>query len=205
MPIPKTQIPKAATAAGRGGSEGSLRRHSGSGEAGHLIFVHAGEAMPARPGTARGRPTPREGRRDAGGGPGGILGEAAAPRLRDWRPGRAGERSRVWTAIHPRGRLRGWRDGPNPSASWKRAPLRDGLYSGRRWRQTASPDSRHARRGGSPENPSEKGNDGYAVRTPPAGGEEQRRAPKRDHPTHVVVRRTLPMIRYRLGVRRASP
>ena len=75
---------------GRGGSEGSLRRHSGSGEAGHLIFVHAGEAIPARPGTARGRPTPREGRRDAGGGPGGILGEAAAPRLRDWRPGRAG-------------------------------------------------------------------------------------------------------------------
>ena len=75
---------------GRGGSEGSLRRHSGSGEAGHLIFVHAGEAIPARPGTARGRPTPREGGRDADGGPGGILGEAAAPRLRDWRPGRAG-------------------------------------------------------------------------------------------------------------------
>ena len=64
---------------GRGGSEGSLRRHSGSGEAGHLIFVHAGEAMPARPGTARGRPTPRDGRRDAGGGPGVFSGRPPRP------------------------------------------------------------------------------------------------------------------------------
>ena len=77
---------------GRGGSEGSLRRHSGSGEAGHLIFVHAGEAIPARPGTARGRPTRREGRRGAGGGPsstarrgfGRAVFEIAARAIRYW-------------------------------------------------------------------------------------------------------------------------
>ena len=157
---------------GRGGSEGSLRRHSGSGEAGHLIFVHAGEAMPARPGTARGRPTPRDGRRDAGGGPGVFSGRPPRPVF---------ETGATVRTPPPRGNAPRCETDSIAAGGGDEPPVRIRAMRG------AAGSPRIRRRKATTATLS-------ALLPPLAGGEEQRRTSKRDRPAHVIVGRTLPMI-----------